>query len=298
MRAMWTGSLAFGLVNVPVKMYTATEDHTVRFHQVHLADGGRIRMKRICTACGEEVAYRDIGKGYEDPFGQRIVVRPDELEDMPAGPIKEIEVLEFVPRQQVDPILFDKSYYLEPDGRASKPYVLLREALQTTDRTAVVRVAIRQRTQLAALRVRDDVLLLQTMLWPDEIREPDFAFRTEETDIRPQELQMAQSLIENLSADFEPEQYTDSYREAILALIDAKLTGGEGVAAANADDGADAGAVVDLMTALQASVERTTKPGPATDQPRRKAARRKPAAKKSAAAGTSKPKSAKRSKSA
>ena len=296
---MWTGSLAFGLVNVPVKMYTATEDHTVRFHQVHLADGGRIRMKRICTVCGEEVAFRDIGKGYEDPSGQRIIVRPDELEDMPAGPIKEIEVLEFVPSGQVDPILFDKSYYLEPDGRASKPYVLLREALQTTERTAVVRVAIRQRTQLAALRVRDDVLLLQTMLWPDEIREPDFAFRAEETDIRPQELQMAQSLIENLSADFQPEQYTDSYREAILALIEAKLSGGEGVPAASADEGADAGAVVDLMTALQASVERTSKPAAATAKPQRKAAaNRKPASKKTAAEQSAQAKPTKRSKSA
>lgn len=301
MRAMWSGALAFGLVNVPVKMYTATEDHAVRFHQVHLEDGGRIKMKRVCSECGQEVAYADVAKGYEDPSGQRLIIRPGDLDDLPAGPAKEIEVLQFVPSEQVDPILFDKSYYLEPDTRARKPYVLLREALQQTERIAIVRVAIRQRTQLAALRVRDDVLLLQTMLWPDEVRQPDFAFRSEETDIRPQELQMAQSLIENLSADFDPEQYTDSYREAILALIERKLSGGEGLPAASAEPGADAGAVVDLMTALQASVERTTKPGPTTGAAKRKTASRGPSQKQSApgSAKAAKPaKPAKRSKSA
>ncbi len=261
MRAMWTGSLAFGLVNVPVKMYAATEDHTVRFHQVHLADGGRIRMKRVCTVCGAEVAYRDIGKGYEDAAGQRIVFAPEEFEELPAGPKKEIEVLEFVPNEQVDPILFDKSYYLEPDGRALKPYVLLRQSLESTERTAVVKIAIRQRTQLGALRIHDGVMVLQTMLWPDEVREPEFEFLSEDVEIRPQELQMAQSLIENLSGDFVPEHYADEYREAILQLIDAKLAGGEGIPLPEEGEAASTGAVVDLMAALQASVARTSKAG-------------------------------------
>lgn len=256
---MWTGSLAFGLVNVPVKMYAATEDHSVRFHQVHLADGGRIRMKRVCSECGQEVPYSDIGKGYETAAGERIVFESSDFDDLPTGPKKEIEVLEFVPSEQVDPILFDRTYYLEPEDRALKPYVLLRQALESTERTAIIKLAIRQRTQLGALRVHDDVLTLQTMLWPDEVRVPDFAFRTEEVDIRPQELQMAQSLIGNLSADFEPEQYTDEYREAILALIDAKAAGGEGIpiGAEGTDQGA--GVVVDLMAALQASVAETAK---------------------------------------
>lgn len=291
---MWTGSLAFGLVNVPVKMYTATQDHTVRFHQVHLADGGRIRMKRICSVCGEEVAFRDIGKGHEEPTGQRIMIHPDELEDMPTGPDKEIEVLEFVPTDQVDPIMLDKTYYLEPDGRASKPYVLLREALEQTERTAIVRIAIRQRTQLAALRVREDVLVLQTMLWPDEIREPDFAFRAEQPAIRPQELQMAQSLIENLSADFDPSQYTDSYREAILALIDSKLAGDEATQVPEVAEAADTGAVVDLMAALQASVERTNQSGGASGKA--EPARQRTSAK--SAASTSKPAAARAKKAA
>ncbi len=277
MRAMWTGSLAFGLVNVPVKMYTATEDHSVRFHQVHLKDGGRIKMKRVCSECGQEVAFSDIGKGYEDASGSRIVFAPDDFEDLPVGPKKEIDVLEFVPSEQVDPILFDKTYYLEPDGRALKPYVLLRQALESTERTAIVKVAIRQRTQLAALRVRDDVLVLQMMLWPDEIREPDFGFLSETVDVRPQELQMAQSLIGNLSGDFEPRQYTDEYREAILRMVDAKLAGGEGVpVTAEGEVAGGATAVVDLMAALQASVARTAKADAAA--PRKRAAARKPAA--------------------
>lgn len=279
---MWTGSLAFGLVNVPVKMYAATDDHSVRFHQVHLADGGRIRMQRICSECGQEVAYRDIGKGYEDPSGQRLVFEPQDFDDMPAGPAREIEVLEFVPSEQVDPILFDKSYYLEPDGRALKPYVLLREALASTSRTAIVKVAIRQRTQLAALRIHDDVLVLQTMLWPDEVREPDFAFRAEDVAIRAQELQMAQSLIENLSADFDPTQYVDTYREAILRLIDVRLAGGQGIAITGSGEvAAGAAGVVDLMDALKASVARTTKappsPAPRKRSPAKRAAPGRPA---------------------
>ena len=261
---MWTGSLAFGLVNVPVKMYTATEDHSVRFHQVHLKDGGRIRMKRVCSACGEEVAYKDIGKGWEDASGQRIVLDAEDLEELPVGPKKEIDVLEFVPADQVDPILFDNTYYLEPDGRALKPYVLLRQALESTERMAIVKVAIRQRTQLAALRVREDVLVLQTMLWPDEVREADFEFLNDKVEVRPQELQMAKSLIENLSGDFEPEQYTDEYRagdpetDRRQAL---RRRGDQGRGRSRRLAGA--GAVVDLMAALQASVARTKRGGAA-----------------------------------
>lgn len=282
MRAMWSGSLAFGLVNVPVKMYAATEDHSVRFHQVHLADGGRIKLKRVCSVDGEEVPYGDIGKGYEDPSGQRLVFGPDDFEGLPVGPKKEIEVLEFVPAPQVDPVLFDKTYYLEPDGRALKPYVLLREALQSTDRMAIVKIAIRQRTQLASLRVRDGVLVLQTMLWPDEVRAADFGFLSQEVDIRPQELQMAQSLIGNLSSDFDPSQYTDTYREAILRLIDARLAGGDGLSPPAEDSGPDQ--VVDLMEALRASVERTSKSAaePAGEQGAAKAPAQRSRARRSA----------------
>jgi DNA end-binding protein Ku len=257
MRALWKGAVAFGLVNVPVKMYAATEDHDVRFHQVHAEDGGRIRMKRECEVCGRQLSYSEIAKGYEDASGQRIIMDPDELDAVATPGGKDIDVVEFVPSEQIDPILFDRTYYLEPEGRAAKPYVLLREALASTDRTALVKVAIRQRTQLACLRVRDGVLVLQTMKWPDEVRPADFAFLDDEPSVRPQELQMAESLVESMSGEFDPAEYTDEYRTALLALIDSKLEGGEGIPAPAAVESPDTGQVVDLMAALRESVARS-----------------------------------------
>ena len=254
---MWKGAVAFGLVNVPVKMYAATEDHDVRFHQVHAEDGGRVRMKRECEVCGKQVPYSDIAKGYEDASGQRIVMDPAELDDLRVSGGKDIDVVEFVPTEQIDPILFDRTYYLEPDGRATKPYVLLREALESTDRTAVVKIAIRQRTQLACLRVREGVLVLQTMLWPDEVREAQFDFLDDEPQVRPQELKMAESLVESMAGDFDPGEYHDDYREALLALIDSKLEGGEGISVPAAVESPDTGQVVDLMAALRESVARS-----------------------------------------
>lgn len=259
MRAMWKGSVSFGLVNVPVKMYAATEDHDVRFHQVHAKDGGRIKMKRTCSLDGEPVEYAELAKAYETETGQVVVMDESDFADLPVPGVREIDVLEFVPTDQVDPLLYDRAYYLEPDARAVKPYALLREALASTDRTAITKVVIRSKTQLAALRVRGDVLVLQTMLWPDEVRAAEFDVLDGEVDVRPQELAMAASLVENLSADFDPSQYRDEYREALLAVIERKLAGGAGVPAA-ATTGADGGGdslVVDLMAALRESVERT-----------------------------------------
>lgn len=259
MRSMWKGSVAFGLVNVPVKLYAATEDHDVRFHQVHAADGGRIKMVRTCSVDGQPVAYSDLAKAYETPSGEVVMMDESDFEQLPVAGKREIDVLEFVPSDQVDPVLFDRSYYLEPEARALKPYVLLREALRTTDRTALVRVVLRQKSQLAALRVRDDVILLQTMLWPDEVRQPSFDVLESEVEIRPQELTMAASLIDSLSGDFDPDEFHDEYREALLAVIDRKLAGGAGVPAEVAAAGEDSGdgIVVDLMAALRESVERT-----------------------------------------
>jgi DNA end-binding protein Ku len=258
MRAMWTGSVAFGLVNVPIKLYSATEDHDVRFHQVHAADGGRVKMVRTCSVDGARLETKDLSKAYEADTGRVVVMTDEDFEGLPVPGVKEIAVLEFVPSEQVDPILFDRSYYLEPEPRALKPYVLLREALQQTERTAIVRVVLRTKTQLAALRVRDDVLVLQTMLWPDEVRAADFGVLEGDADVRPQELTMAASFIESLSADFDPSQYRDDYREALLGVIDRKLSGGEvlepaGDVAASEGDGI----VLDLMTALRESVRRT-----------------------------------------
>jgi DNA end-binding protein Ku len=271
MRAMWKGAVAFGLVNVPIKLYAATEDHDVKFHQVHAADGGRVKMQRTCSVDGQPVEYKELAKAYESDTGQVVIMEDADFEGLPVPGMREIEVVEFVPSDQVDPLLLDRSYYLEPEGRALKPYVLLREALTETDRTAIVRVVLRNKSQLGALRVRDDVLVLQTMLWPDEVRKAEFDVLDDDVEIRPQELAMASSLIDSLSADFDPGEFRDEYREALLGVIDRKLAGGMGISpvlAADSGDGGD-GIVLDLMAALRESVERnqSTKATPAAAEP-------------------------------
>ena len=257
MRAMWTGAVSFGLVSVPVKLYSATENHDVRFHQVHGADGGRIRYKRTCEVCGQEVEYADIVKGFETDDGELITLDEADLESLPAASgNREIDVVEFVPSDQVDPLLFDKAYYLEPETKAVKPYVLLREALRETERMALVKVAIRSRETLALLRVRDQVIVLQTMLWTDEVRAPEFDVLDTEVELRPQETQMAASLVDSLGADFDPTRFTDEYRDAMLELIERKRGSGSArpePAAAGAQSGGDG--MTDLLTALQRSVE-------------------------------------------
>ncbi len=253
MRSIWKGSISFGLVSIPVKLYSATEERDVSFHQVHRDDGGRIRYKRVCQLDGEEIPYSDIAKGYELPSGEVVVLTDDDFADLPLTTSRSIDVLEFVPLEQVDPIYFAKSYYLEPEGAGAKPYVLLREALEKSGRVALVKIALRQRETLATIRVRDGVFVLEMMLWPDEIREPSFGFLDDDIDVRQQELAMAQSLIDTLSGDFAPEQYSDNYREALQALIEAKVAGREVVAPQ--EPAADTGTVVDLMAALRASVE-------------------------------------------
>lgn len=259
MRAMWKGSVAFGLVTVPVKVYAATEDKDVRFRQVHAADGGRISLVRRCQVCGEEVAYADLGKAYETSDGRSVVMSDEDFENLPLPGAQELEVVQFVPNDQVDPVLFDKSYYLEPDKSALKPYVLLREALGRTDRTAVLKVVLRKRTQLAALRVRGDVLLLQTMRWPDEVRSAEFDVLDAEVQVKEAESAMADLLVESLAADFEPGGFTDEYREALLAVIDGKVAAGQSTAPVDASGGiaSDGAAVLDLMQALRESVERS-----------------------------------------
>ncbi len=294
MRAIWKGAVSFGLVSVPVRVFAATQEHDIRFHQVHAEDGGRIKMKRTCSIDGEEVAYDQLAKGYESPDGRLVVLTDEDFDNLPLSTSREIDVVEFVPAEQVDPILFNKTYYLEPEARAAKPYQLLREALTASDRMAVVKVALRQRETLAVLRVRDKVIVLQTLLWPDEVRAAEFDVLDSDVEVRPQELAMAQSLVESLAADFAPEQFEDSYTKALSDLVEAKLEGAE-PAPAPVEDDTDTGEVVDLLTALQRSVERArqargeapsddvadgaSKPAPAA----KPAAAKKPAAKKSAA---------------
>jgi DNA end-binding protein Ku len=254
MRAIWKGAVSFGLVSIAVKLFSATEEKDIRFHQVHRDDGGRIKYKRVCSVDGEEVAYDEIAKGYDLGGGEMVILTDEDFADLPLTSSRAIEVLEFVPAEQVDPILYAKAYYLEPEPNATKPYVLLRDALTRTDRVAIVKVALRQREQLATLRVRDDVLVLNTMLWPDEVRKAEFDFLDEDVEARQAELAMAGSLIESMAADFDPDVYTDNYRAALQEVIDAKVAGREIVAAEEPE--AAPTAAVDLMAALRASVDR------------------------------------------
>ncbi|MGW0804381.1 non-homologous end joining protein Ku [Nonomuraea sp. NPDC002799] len=251
MRSIWKGAISFGLVTIPVKLYSATEQKDVSFHQVHREDGGRIRYKRVCTVDGEEVAYSDIAKGYELASGEMVVLTDEDFEDLPLSTSRRIDVLQFAPAEQIDPIYFAKSYYLEPDAQGAKPYVLLRNALESSGQVAVVKVALRQRESLATLRVRDGVFVLETMLWPDEIRAPEFGFLEEDIEVRPQELKMAESLITTMESDFDPGEYHDTYREALQQVIEAKVAGKEVIAAPEEEE---AGPAVDLMAALRASV--------------------------------------------
>jgi DNA end-binding protein Ku len=256
MRAMWKGAVSFGLVNVPVKMYTATDSHDLAFHQVHRTDGGRIRYKRVCDVCGEQVAYDDIAKGYESEDGQLVILTDEDLAELPVASSREIAVEKFVPSEQIDPMWMEKSYYLEPERSGAKPYALLREALREADRMALVSISIRQRSTMAVLRVRDDVIVLQTLLWPDEIRQPDFGTLDGDETARPQELAMAASLVESLSGDYDPDEFTDEYRTEMERLVDAKLSGGKAAPVPERREESGGGEVVDLLSALQRSVER------------------------------------------
>lgn len=253
MRAIWKGAVTFGLVNVPVSVYSATESHDVRLHQVHDADGGRIRYQRKCEKCGEIVPFEHIDKAFTDGEAS-VVLTEDDLATLPAERSKEIDVLEFVPNDQVDPIMFGSAYYLAPSSTSSKPYVLLRRTLEETDRTAIVSFTLRQKTRLAALRVRGNALLLQTLLWADEIREPDFE-GLDEAKISAKELDMSARLVRSYEADFEPAAHTDEYQVQLRTLLEEKLASGEVVQASTAEEESEGGEVLDLMEALRRSVE-------------------------------------------
>jgi Ku protein len=263
MRSIWRGAVSFGLVSIGVKLYSATEDKDIRFHQVHATDGGRVKYKRVCSIDGEDVEYSDIAKGYELPDGQVVILTDEDFDELPLSTRREIEVLEFVDQDEIDPIHFEKTYYLEPEGPAARPYVLLRDALENAGQVAITKIAIRQRESLAVLRVRDGILVLHTMRWPDEIRRPDFAFLDEDISVRPQELKMAEALIASMTGEFDPSQFTDDYREAMTALLEAKQSGGEVQSVPEAED--TGGAVVDLMSALRRSVERARGGAPADE---------------------------------
>ncbi|GAA1688497.1 Ku protein [Microcella alkalica] len=285
MRSIWKGAITFGLVNVPVKVYSATEDHDLPLHQVHDADGGRIRYQRRCEVCGRIVSYGDIDKAYDD--GERtVVLTDDDLATLPSERSKEIDVVEFVPTEQIDPIMFDRSYFLEPDGSSPKAYVLLRRTLEEADRTAIVLFSLRQKTRLAALRVRGDVLMLQTLLWDDEVREARFPSLDAAVRIGAKELRMSRSLVESFASDFAPEQFSDEYQDELRKLVEAKLAQGDAMSTEETfgeteDDEDSGGEVLSLMDALQRSIDanRAKKKGGGTSK---KTASKKAAPKKAA----------------
>ena len=301
MRSIWKGSLSFGLVNVPVKVYSAIEDHDVKFHQVHAKDNGRIRYKRVCEVCGEVVDYRDIARAYESDNGQTVIITDEDLATLPEEKSREIEVLEFVPASEIDPLMYDRSYYLEPDSKSTKSYVLLAKTLATTDRVAIVHFALRNKTRLAALRVKDfskrDVMVIHTLLWPDEIRDPDFPSLDAKVEIKPAELKMAEQVVDSMADDFNPDQFRDDYQEQLHELIEAKLEGGEAFPTEELPKELDVtDDVSDLLAKLEASVRNrraesgpapskgssSTKRAPAKKAPAKKAAARKAPAKKAA----------------
>lgn len=274
-RSLWKGAVSFGLVTIPVKLYGATEEKDITFRQVHAADGGRIRYRRVCDVCGEEVPYEDIAKGYDAGDGRMVTLEASDFDDLPLPSAKAIEIVQFVDPEEIDPTYFAKSYFLEAEGPGVKPYVLLREALEKAGRAGIVKVALRSRETLALVRPRGDVLMLHTMLWPDELRDGAFAAPPAELKANPAEMSMATMFIDQLSGEFDPSQFTDSYREALEQVVAAKL---EGVAlpAEAAASGPKEAEVVDLVAALKASVE-------AAKKRREDAAPPKPAAKKAKA---------------
>jgi DNA end-binding protein Ku len=252
MRSMWKGAISFGLVMIPVKLYAATEQKDISFRQVHRTDGGRIRFRRVCSVCNEEVPYEDVAKGYELPTGEMVVLTDDDLADLPLPSARSIEVVHFMPEEQLDPILLNRSYFVEPESAGARAYVLLRDSLDRSGKVALTLVALRQRESLATLRTRNGVLVLETLLWPDEIRVPDFPFLNDDIEVRSQELKMAASLIDSMTEDFDPDVYHDNYREALQEVVDAKVEGRqvvqpEGVSAATEP--------TSLADALKASLE-------------------------------------------
>ncbi|GAB2622043.1 hypothetical protein GCM10027168_62510 [Streptomyces capparidis] len=254
MRSIWKGTISFGLVSVPVQLFSATQEHRVPLHQVHARDGARVRMRRFCEEEGEEVPYEEVAKGYQSPDGRTVVLSDEDLAELPLPSKRMIDVLAFVDADAIDPVMLSTSYYVGTADRAGlKPYVLLREALREAGQLAVTKVTLRTRESLAVLRARDDVLVLQTMLWPDEVRPATDALPDEDAGVRPQELRMARSLMDTLSEGFDIGELRDEYENALRRVVEARLQGAEPPREEEARRGEEN--VIDLMSALRGSVK-------------------------------------------
>jgi DNA end-binding protein Ku len=270
-RTMWKGAISFGLVSIPVGLYPATEEKTLRFNQLHDEDFGRIKYQRYCSKCGEEVPFEHIVKGYEYEKDKYVVLTDEDFDAVPIESSRAIDIVQFVALEEIDPIYFQKSYYLVPEETGLKAYSLLRRAMSEDGRVAIAKISLRDKEHLCALRFKDEVFVLETMFWPDEIRAADFDVLEKDISIRPQEVEMARSLIENLTEEFNPEEFRDEYREALLGIVEKKVAGEEIEVVPEAEPTK----VVDLMEALKASVEATktkTAAQKKASTPRKKAA--------------------------
>jgi DNA end-binding protein Ku len=253
MRTVWRGAISLGLVTIPVRAYAATEDHDLHFHHVHRADGGRIRHRRECEACGAVVDFADISRGYELDDGRLVMLDKDDFDALPRATGHTMRVVHFVPAGEVPPIYFQRSYYLEPEDTAVHAYVLLRQALERTQRTAIVKIAMRRREILGAVHSEGDMLMLHTMLWPDQIRPPEFSFLDREVTVRPAELAAATSLVSSMTSPFDPGDFTDEYRAALEQLIETRAEDAQPPPIPPQRVGDQ---TMDLLEALQLSVER------------------------------------------
>ena len=282
-RAMWKGAISFGLVTIPVSVYPATEEKGLKFNQLHDEDGGRIRYKRVCEKDGEEVSFEHIVKGFEVEKDRYVVLTDEDFDAVPVESSRAIDIERFVDLDDIDPVMFKKSYYLIPEETGAKAYALLREAMSEDGRVGIAKVSFRDKEHLAALRFKDDAFVLETMYWPDELREADFGGVDVGGKVTDQEMAMARQLIESLAGEWEPEQFSDEYREGLLEIVEAKLHGQEIEVVAPEPTAK----VVDLMEALKASVAAAKKQEPAPKKASaKKSAAKKPAAKKTAAKKT------------
>ena len=276
-RAIWSGAISFGLVNVPIKLFTATSQKDVRFHQLHDKDGARIQQKRVCSKDGEEVPLEHIVKGYEVSRDRYVLITPDELDALDPKASRTVDIQEFVDLDEIDPVYFDSTYYLVPDKGAAKAYALLLEAMRQSKKVAIARVVLRQKQHLVALRPLNNALSMETMLYADEVVGTDsLEGLPEDVEVTDRELKMAQQLIESLADDFKPERYRDDYRERVLDMIERKAEGQEIVAAEEEEDEPP---VVDLMAALEASLAaaKTRREAEPAEEPAKPARKRRSA---------------------
>jgi DNA end-binding protein Ku len=275
MKALWKGSVTFGLVNIPVRLYSAVQEKSLKFHMLHAEDGGRIKYQRVCAICGKEVSWNDIVKGYEYSKDHYVHFTDEELQGIDLDSIRAIDVVNFVPLEDIDPVYFNKTYYIVPEPSGLKAYRLLQQALDAEEQVGIAKIALRDKEHLATVRLKDDVFVLETMHWPDEIRQPEFEELDKKVTVRDPEVKMARQLIQQLSADFDPEEFRDEYRTRLEQLVEQKVDGQEITVAAEQEE--EPTKVVDLMEALKASVEEAKKKSPA------KATKKKATGRKAAA---------------